>query len=79
MDKRKMTIKIYTKLHRKLKFEQNEFHKGVTQVPGRICSSFSTSGTCQVTIFTNLVTSHDCFSQMILLLLFNRCYKSLTK
>jgi hypothetical protein len=23
MDKRKMTIKIYTKLHRKLKFEQN--------------------------------------------------------
>ena len=28
MDKRKMTIKIYTKLHRKLKFEQNAFPKG---------------------------------------------------
>ena len=59
MDKRKMTIKIYTKPHRKLKFEQNAFHKGVTQVSGRICSSCSNGGTHRVIICTNPVTSHD--------------------
>ena len=48
MDKRKMTIKIYTKLHRKLKFEQNAFHKGSNS--GRVCSSFSTGDTHLVTI-----------------------------
>ena len=59
MDKRKMTIKIYTKLHRKLNFEQSAFHNGVTQVPGRICNSCSNSGTHRDVIFTNPVTSHD--------------------